>query len=201
MTLADGTRLSADAVIDAAGTRGAHVARMAGVEMPVEPRKRYTWVFEAARPLDRDLPLTIDPSGVHCRQDGAWYMAGATPPHDPAVDPDDFARRTGRSGRIWSGPHWPHAIPAFEEIRVQRAWVGALRPEHLRRERASGPHRPGRLSLDERLLRPRPPAIGPAMGRGLAERLIHGGYRSIDLTPFSPERVLRGERFPELAVI
>ena len=43
---------------------------MAGIEVPVEPRKRDTYVFSAEKPLDRELPLTIDPSGVHFRHDG-----------------------------------------------------------------------------------------------------------------------------------
>ena len=41
-------------------------------------------MFDAAEPLDRDLPLTIDPSGVHVRTDGDAYMAGCTPDVDPA---------------------------------------------------------------------------------------------------------------------
>ena len=55
---------------------------MIGAELPVEPRKRYTFIFDAAEPLDQDLPLTIDPSGVHVRQDGPdTYLAGC--PADP----------------------------------------------------------------------------------------------------------------------
>ena len=33
---------------------------MAGIALPVEPRKRFSWIFKAERPLDRELPLTID---------------------------------------------------------------------------------------------------------------------------------------------
>ena len=41
----------------------------------------------------------------------------------------------------------------------------------------------------------------PAMGRGVAELLIHGGYRTLDLAPLGVERVLSGEPFLESAVI
>ncbi|WGH80127.1 NAD(P)/FAD-dependent oxidoreductase [Jannaschia ovalis] len=198
--LADGTRLGAGIVVDAAGTRGAQVARMAGLDLPIEPRKRYTWVFEAAHPLDRDLPLTIDPSGIHCRTDGSLYMAGATPDPDPAVDPDDFAG----DWSIWEDRVWPALaarIPAFEEIRIRRAWVGHYDFNTLDANAILGPH-PG---LEGFLVMNGFSGHGlqqsPAMGRGLAEWIVQGRYVSLDLTPFGVDRVLRDEPFPELAVI
>jgi glycine/D-amino acid oxidase-like deaminating enzyme len=41
----------------------------------------------------------------------------------------------------------------------------------------------------------------PAMGRGLAEWITHGEYRSLDLSPFGYDRVARGEAMVEGAVI
>ena len=64
---------------------------MAGIELPIEPRKRFTYIFSSNNPLDQELPLTIDPSGIHMRQYGGnTYMAGCFPDPDPAVDYDDF---------------------------------------------------------------------------------------------------------------
>ena len=78
-------------VLNASGPRAAITARMAGIEVPVEPRKRFLWIFSAEQPLDRDLPLTIDPSGVHVRENGGGtYQCGGHSDIDPAVDPDDF---------------------------------------------------------------------------------------------------------------
>ena len=200
VTLADGTRLPADIVVNAAGTRGAQVARMAGLDLPVEPRKRYTWVFEAARPLDRDLPLTIDPSGVHVRTDGALYMAGATPAADLAVDPDDFAG----DWSIWEEHAWPAIaarIPAFEDVRVRRSWVGHYDLNVLDANAILGEHPalPGFMLMNG--FSGHGLQQSPAMGRGLAERIVHGRYVTLDLSPFGVERVLAGEPFPELAVI
>ena len=39
------------------------------------------------------------------------------------------------------------------------------------------------------------------MGRGISEILIYGEFRTLDLTPFSYERIEKGEKFPEKAVI
>ncbi|WP_308918225.1 FAD-binding oxidoreductase [Jannaschia sp. LMIT008] len=201
VVLADGARLGADVVVNAAGTRGAAVAAMADVRLPVEPRKRYTWVFDAETPLDRDLPLTIDPSGVHVRQDGAGYMAGATPAVDPAVDPDDFAGEW----EMWEDRVWPTLatrIPAFERIRVRQSWVGhydlnTFDANALVGPVADGPE--GFMILNGFSGHGLQQSAG--LGRGLAERIVHGRYVSLDLSPFTPDRVARGVPFAEAAVI
>ncbi|MEY8837740.1 NAD(P)/FAD-dependent oxidoreductase, partial [Cribrihabitans sp. XS_ASV171] len=91
VTLASGEVIACGTVVNASGPRAARTAAMAGVTIPVEPRKRFTWIFTAEKPLDRELPLTIDPSGVHVRQDGPTsYLAGSKGFSDPAVDPGDF---------------------------------------------------------------------------------------------------------------
>jgi glycine/D-amino acid oxidase-like deaminating enzyme len=41
----------------------------------------------------------------------------------------------------------------------------------------------------------------PAMGRGTAEWIIHGGYRSLDLSAFHYERVAAGRGIVEGAII
>ena len=51
VVLKTGERIRAGKVVNAAGTRAASVASMAGVELPVEARKRYTYIFDAERPL------------------------------------------------------------------------------------------------------------------------------------------------------
>ena len=41
----------------------------------------------------------------------------------------------------------------------------------------------------------------PALARGVAELIAHGAYRSLDLAPFGYERIEKGEKFLEKAVI
>ena len=123
VTLASGTTVSCGAVVNAAGVRAAQVASMVGAELPVEARKRFSFVFDAAEPLDRPLPLTIDPNGMHVRTDGDHYQAGIGPDPDPAVDPTDLTMDTD----IWEDVVWPalaHRIPAFERIKVISRWAG-----------------------------------------------------------------------------
>ena len=106
-------------VLNASGPRAIETAKMAGVAVPVEPRKRFSWIFSAEKPLDRDLPLTIDPSGIHVRENGGGtYQCGGHSEIDPAVDYDDFQM----DHSIWENHVWPvlaTRIPQFEAIKVQ----------------------------------------------------------------------------------
>lgn len=201
VTLADGRRVACGHVVNAAGTRGARVASMAGLPLPIEPRKRYTWVFTAETPLGRDLPLTIDPSGVHMRTDGPQtYLCGCKGDPDPEADPDDFAMDHG----LWENHVWPilaTRVPQFEAIRVVTEWAGQYDYNILDQNAVLGPH----PEVDNFLFMNGFSGHGlqqsPAMGRGLAEWITHGEYRSLDLSPFGYDRVARGETMVEGAVI
>jgi len=201
VTLASGSSIACGQVVNAAGPRAARVAAMAGLPLPVEPRKRYTWIFTAEQPLDRTLPLTIDPSGVHVRQDGpTTYLAGSKGAADPAVDPDDFAM----DHTLWEGRVWPALaarIPAFDSIRIVTEWVGHYAYNTLDQNAVLGPH----PELDNFLFMNGFSGHGlqqsPAMGRGLAEWITHTEYRSLDLSQFSYTRVAQGKAMVEGAVI
>ncbi|MEM9351265.1 MAG: FAD-binding oxidoreductase, partial [Pseudomonadota bacterium] len=187
--LASGDKIACSQVLNAAGPRAALIADMAGITLPVEPRKRFTYIFSAEEPLDRDLPLTIDPSGVHCRQDGPkTYLCGATPDDDPAVDPTDFAMHDD----TWIEKAWPaiaHRIPAFERIKIVAEWAGHYAYNTLDQNAIMGTH-PTAANLtflngfSGHGLQQSVP-----MGRGTAEWLMHGEYRTLDMSPFSIARV------------
>ncbi|WP_137110398.1 FAD-binding oxidoreductase [Rhodobacter sp. SY28-1] len=199
--LASGRRIGCGMVVNASGTRGAKVAAMAGIAIPIEPRKRYNWVIQAETPLDRPLPLTIDPTGVYVREvGGGTYMAGGHADVDPAVAFDDFAMDPD----IWLDKFWPTIatrIPAFEAVKVVNEWAGQYDYNLLDQNAITGPH----------------PEIGnflflngfsghglqqsPAMGRATAEWIVHGGYRTLDMRPFHYDRIAAGQAMVEAAII
>ncbi|MGA0233712.1 MAG: NAD(P)/FAD-dependent oxidoreductase, partial [Saprospiraceae bacterium] len=41
----------------------------------------------------------------------------------------------------------------------------------------------------------------PATGRGLSELIIYRGFRSLDLSPFSWDRVIKGQPFLERSIV
>jgi len=201
VTLKSGETIACGQMVNATGPRAALTAAMAGIEVPVEPRKRYSYIFAAETPLDRPLPLTIDPSGIHVREvGGGTYMAGGHTAEDPAVDPTDFAMDHG----FWEAEVWPAVaarIPQFEAIKVQSEWAGHYAYNTLDHNAITGPH----------------PEVGnfiflngfsghglqqsPAMGRGTAEWLTYGQYRSLDLSTFHYDRILANQPILERAVI
>jgi glycine/D-amino acid oxidase-like deaminating enzyme len=200
--LASGETVACDWVINAAGTRASRIAAMAGLDLPVEPRKRYSVLFAAAEPLPRDLPLTIDPTGVFVRTDGANYLSGCTPDPDALADPDDFHMAEG--DRLWEELIWPVVatrIPAFERLKVLHTWVGQYDYNSLDQNAVLGPA-PGLPNL---LFANGFSGHGfqqaPAVGRGLAEWIVHGGWQSLDLSPLGYDRILRGEPLREHAII
>ena len=156
VTLKSGEVVGCGAVVNSAGTRGVLTAKMAGFELPIEPRRRYTYIFDAAKPLDRDLPLTIDPSGVHMRTDGRYYLAGGPPDDDPAVD---FDHR--------------HPHPAVRGDQADQHVGRALRLQHARSERDCRPASRGQqLPVPERIFRARIAAVpGARARRGRDDRL------------------------------
>ena len=201
VTLKSGEVIACGKLVNASGPRAARTAAMAGIDIPVEPRKRYSWVFAAEKPLDRDLPLTIDPSGVHCRENGGGtYQCGGHTDDDPAVAFDDFSM----DHDFWQDHVWPilaTRIPQFEAIKVTSEWAGHYAYNILDHNAITGAH----------------PEIGnffflngfsghglqqsPAMGRGTAELLTYGEYRTLDLSPFDYQRIARNEPLIEKAVI
>ena len=200
LTLASGAVITPGEVVNASGPRCARTAAMLGITLPVEPRRRYTFIFDAENPLPCDLPLTIDPSGVHVRTDGRYYLCGCPPDNDPAVDYDDFYF----DHSIWEEKLWPaiaHRIPAFEAIKVVNSWVGHYAYNSFDQNAIVGRHPEIENFIFINGFSGHGLQQSPAMGRAVSELISHGAYRSLDMSPLGFDRVLQGEPFIENAVI
>jgi glycine/D-amino acid oxidase-like deaminating enzyme len=200
VTLASGETLSCGLLVNCTGPRGAHTARMAGIDLPVEPRKRYSFIFDAEQPLERDLPLTIDPSGVHMRSEGRYYLAGCPPDDDAPVAYDDFKQ----DHSIWQEKVWPilaARVPKFEAIKLINSWAGHYDYNTFDQNAIIGPHHEVENFLFANGFSGHGLQQSMAIGRGLAEFITYGAYRSIDLSPFAYKRIAEGNPLVEKAVI
>ena len=201
VTLATGDKVASGIIVNASGPRAAVTARMAGFDLPVEPRRRFSFVFAAETPLDRDLPLTIDPIGVHMRSDGKHYLCGCPPDDgDPAAAFDDFAM----DHDIFEQKVWPalaNRVPSFERIKLLNGWVGHYAYNTLDHNAVIGPHPEVPNFIFMNGFSGHGLQQSPAMGRGVAELIAHGSFRSLDLSPLGYERIIRNEPLLERAVI
>jgi glycine/D-amino acid oxidase-like deaminating enzyme len=199
--LKSGEVINCGVVVNAAGPRASKISEMIDLKIPVEARKRYTWVFSAECPLDIDLPLTIDPSGIHVRQDGTdTYLAGSKGFIDGPVNFDDFSFEKD----LWEEYVWPkiaNRIPAFEAIKVKSEWVGHYAYNTLDQNAIIGPHPIISNFMFINGFSGHGLQQAPAMGRGMSELLIYGKYQNLDLSPFGFDRILNGIPFMEEAII
>jgi len=199
--MASGAVVACDRVVNCAGPRARWVADLVDLPLPVEPRIRGAWVFDCREPLDGPtLPLTIDTTGMHVRTEPPHYLAGAPPVDDSAVDPGDFAVRDAE----WEEVIWPtlvHRIPAFQRIGVTHRWVGHYAYNTLDQNAVVGPAEavPNFYFCNGFSGHGLQQSAG--VGRALAELIVHGGYRTIDLTEMGHDRIVRGEPFLEKAII
>ncbi|MGE0501158.1 MAG: NAD(P)/FAD-dependent oxidoreductase [Rhizobiaceae bacterium] len=201
VTLGDGRRLPAETFVNAAGPNAGVVASLAGIALPVEPRKRTVFVFEA-RERYPDMPLLVDPNGVYVRPEGAVYLTGGAEPEegDGPADPADFEPRWDLFEEvIW--PTLATRIPAFEAIKATRAWAGHYDYNTLDQNAVIGPHPEVKNFLFANGFSGHGLQQAPAVGKALAELIAHGAYRTIDCSTFGYERVAKGRPFRELNVI
>ena len=201
VTLKSGEVISCGTVLNASGPRASRTSEMAGITLPVEPRKRFTWIFKAEQPLDQDLPLTIDPSGVHVRENGGGtYQCGGHSDIDPAVDYEDFAM----DQTLWENHIWPviaTRIPQFESVRLTNEWGGHYSMNTFDHNAIMGPHTEVENFVFLNGFSGHGLQQSPAMGRGTAEYLTYGEYRSLDMSPFNYERIQKNSPIIEKAII
>lgn len=195
----DGSALEADAFVLAAGAWSAPLARTLGFDLPVRARKRDVFVFHSPAQLP-GCPLVIDPSGLWFRPEGQGFICGAPPRGE---DRDDAPLETIDHGLFddWIWPRLAARVPGFEALRRTHAWAGYYEYNTFDQNGLVG-RVPG---TDNAFV-----ACGfsghgiqqaPAVGRGLAELVATGEYRTLDLAPLAPSRIARGEPLVEANVI
>lgn len=197
--LASGATLSAGQVVIAAGPQSGAVAALAGVELPVSPRKRSSFVFDCRTPPG-PLPLTVDPTGVAFRPEGRQYIAIVSPPEDRDPDSEDLEPDYD----LFEDTIWPvlaQRVPVFEAIKLVGAWGGHYDYNRFDQNAILGPH----PELGNLLFCTGFSGHGlqqaPAAGRAIAELILHGAYRSIDLSRFGYQRLRDGRPLKEINVV
>lgn len=196
--LRSGARIAAASFVNAAGAWSAEVARMAGMALPIAALRRFEHYFTCGNPIER-LPYVKDVRRMAFRSEGTGFSGGVVDSSEPRgfnfdVDHGYFERV------VW--PAVAHRFPPLEAARCHRTWSGLYEQCELDGNPIIG-NWPG--ILDNFHVCAGFSGHGmmhaPAAGRAIAERIVHGEDRSIDLTRLGYARVLRNEPYAERGIL
>jgi len=202
VVLKDGRRFGCGQLVNAAGTGGSKVARMAGLEIPVEPRKRCIFVFNCrdAEDISASCPMLIDPSGLYVRPEGEFFITGIAPPKDRDPECWDFdVDHSLFDDIIWPGLY--ERCERFEAIKVVNAWAGHYSYNLLDQNAILGRHTDVKNFIFANGFSGHGLQQSPAVGRGIAELIATNGYETLDLSVFGYERIRDNAPVLELNVI
>lgn len=187
-------------VVNAAGPWAGELGKRLGIEIPVRPLKRQTAITHPFSGLAEDVPMTICQwDGVHLRVRDGRVLLLMHRDH-PSEDPFDLT-----FDRAWLDELLPLArdrFPIIAEARIDlgRCWAGLYE-----------------MSPDRHaLLGPAPGVAGlyliagssghgvmhsPALGQLLAETIVEGRARSLDIHALRPSRFAEGKPNPEDTIL
>jgi FAD-dependent oxidoreductase domain-containing protein 1 len=184
-------------VVNCAGAWAPALSGKLGLPLPVVPLPRQVFQFDVVQPLQKYLPLTIDPTGVYFRHEGEKLIAGYAEEREPGYD---FTwKRSYFIEQLW--PVLARRIPNFEQAKIERGWAGLYDFNTADHNAILGRH-PGKKGYYV--------AFGfsghgmqqaPAVGKGLSELIRTGKYETIDLTPLRVERFAENDLIIEDAVV
>jgi FAD-dependent oxidoreductase domain-containing protein 1 len=197
--LTDGRRIACGTLVNAAGPQAGGVAALAGLVLPVEPRKRCVF-FVACRADLAAMPLTIDTTGVWARPEGSGFICGVAPPAeaDPRADGDFEVDYGLFETTVW--PALAHRVPAMEALKLVRAWAGHYDFNVFDHNAVIGAHPQARNFIFANGFSGHGLQQAPAAGRAVAELIVHGRFISFDLTRFGYERIAAGRPVREANV-
>lgn len=196
--LASGATLHVAQVVNAAGAWAAEVGRMAGMKLPIAPLRRFEHYFTPGGPMEK-LPYVKDVHRMAFRSEGAGFSGGVVDADEPRgfnfeVDHGYFERV------VW--PAVAHRFPPLEAAKCHRTWAGLYEQCELDGNPIIG-HWPGRLDnfhvcagfSGHGMMH------APAAGRAIAERIVFGEDRSIDLSRLGYQRVLDNAPYAERGIL
>ena len=113
--------IAARTVVNAAGPWAAQVAKLADIDLPIEPLRRHIFVTEAVPGLDEDFPLTIEfASGLYAHRESGGVLLGMADPSekpgfDDSVNPDFMPAVVERALA---------RFPILERTSIKTGWAG-----------------------------------------------------------------------------
>ena len=187
-------------VVNAAGAWAAEMAKLAGIELPVEPLRRMLVPSEPFDDFPHSSPMVIDMSnGFHFRPEGRGFLLAWNDPEEKSSYNTDFEPAFVEKILTLAA----NRVPVFENLAVnpKRAWAGLyeMTPDH------------------HAILGPVPSVPGfflangfsghgvmhaPATGKIVSDLILHGKTAIVDdASVLSIERFAKGQLLHETALL
>lgn len=186
-------------VVNCAGAWAAGIAKMTGIDLPVEPLRRMLVPSEPFDHFPHTAPMIIDMSnGFHFRPEGrgfllAWNDAEETPGYKTDFDPGFVEKILVRAA---------DRVPVFENLPVnpKRAWAGLyeVTPDH-HPILGAVPEVPGFYLANG--FSGHGVMHAPATGKILADLILRGATNLIDASLLRLSRFADGAMIEETAVL
>lgn len=194
-------REAVDYVVNAAGAWATQLGDLAGVELPIAPRRRQIAVVEPSMPVPESAPLTINlDTGSYFRpeRDGIALVGGHFSDVDPDTDPDsydegmdiDWAAKAVEQAGTYTGYFG-------SETRIRRGWAGlyAVTPDHHPVVEQSLPGLVTAAGFSGHGFQ-----HAPATGQIVADLILDGETDITDVSALNRERFERGQALVERSV-
>ena len=195
--IVNGDRWDVGTVVNAAGPWAARVGEMAGIEIPVEPYRRMVFVTAPLSWVPDGFPMLIDwGTGVYMHKESGGMLLGESDQNEPP----GFNQRVDWDWLATVSEHATHRVPALSKAEIKTGWAGLyeVSPDH----NAILGHVP---ELENFFCANGFSGHGmmhaPAVGLSIAELIVDGEARSVDLTPYSIQRFQGQPSIPEHNVI
>ncbi len=189
--------ISSPMVIVCAGPHTRQVGRLAGVDIPVDPYRRMSFITEPFDALPPTLPMTIDFStGLYFHPESGGFLFGM----GNRDEPTSFDKTVDEEWLATTVEALVSRAPAFEAASILNGWAGFYEvtpddnpvlgfvPEVAGLSVAAGFSGHGFMQ-------------GPAIGICMAELLLDGAATTVDIQEFRPSRFAEGSLAQEHNVI
>ncbi|MFQ5912462.1 MAG: NAD(P)/FAD-dependent oxidoreductase [Nitrospinota bacterium] len=184
--------ISTRTVVNAGGPFAAEIGRMVGIDIRVEPIRRQIFVSGPIPAIEGVVPVIIDlQRGTAYRREGQGFLLygprDVEPSHNTVTDWE---------GMVWAVEQARQRIPAMARAEVVGEWAGTYE-----------------ISPDNHAIMGPVPGVegflvangfsghgfmhSPVTGRLMAEFILDGEARTIDVSSLSIERFAAGETFEE----
>jgi sarcosine oxidase subunit beta len=191
--------ISTRTVVNCAGPWAAQIAKMVGIDLPVEPLRRMLVPTEPFDQFPHTAPMIVDmPTGFHFRPEGrgfllAWNDPKETPGYKTDFEPSFIEKILTRAA---------DRVPVFENVAVnpKRAWAGLyeMTPDH-HPILGESPAVPGFFFANG--FSGHGVMHSPATGKILSDLILHRKTNLIDASLLNFSRFAEGRTIQETAVL